>query len=60
MHSNKINDTNPPYHQGLEYFDLFLVHFPISLQYVDPKDKYPPEWWGLDGGVHPSKSTPPY
>jgi len=37
---------------GIDYFDLFLVHFPISLQYVDRKDKYPPEWWGLDGGVH--------
>ncbi|KAK7465411.1 hypothetical protein VKT23_005389 [Stygiomarasmius scandens] len=37
---------------GLDHFDLFLVHFPIALQYVEPKDKYPPEWWGLDGGVH--------
>ncbi|KAF7792643.1 hypothetical protein EIP86_003740 [Pleurotus ostreatoroseus] len=39
---------------GIEYFDLFLMHFPISLEYVDPKDKYPPEWWGLDGKVHPT------
>lgn len=37
---------------GIDYFDLFLVHFPVSLQYVEPKDKYPPEWWGLDGKVH--------
>ncbi|KAF5368565.1 hypothetical protein D9758_002241 [Tetrapyrgos nigripes] len=37
---------------GLDYFDLYLIHFPVSLQYVEPKDKYPPEWWGLDGGVH--------
>lgn len=38
---------------GLEYFDLYLIHFPISLEDVDISAKYPPEWWGLDGGVHP-------
>jgi len=26
-------------------FDLFLVHFPIALKYVDPATRYPPEWW---------------
>ncbi|KIJ46472.1 hypothetical protein M422DRAFT_46191 [Sphaerobolus stellatus SS14] len=31
-------------HWGLDYFDLYLVHFPISLKYVDPKVRYPPEW----------------
>ncbi|KAH8099360.1 Aldo/keto reductase [Cristinia sonorae] len=39
---------------GIEYFDLFLVHFPISLEYIEPSVKYPPEWWGLDGKVHPA------
>ena len=39
---------------GLDSFDLFLVHFPVSLEYVKPEDKYPPEWWGLDGKCHPS------
>ncbi|KAJ4485046.1 putative D-xylose reductase [Lentinula edodes] len=34
---------------GLDYFDLFLIHFPIALQYVDPAHRYPPEWWGDDG-----------
>jgi len=29
---------------GLEYFDLFLIHFPISLKYVDPATRYPPGW----------------
>jgi len=29
---------------GLEYFDLFLIHFPISLGYVDPAERYPPGW----------------
>ncbi|ESK90923.1 d-xylose reductase [Moniliophthora roreri MCA 2997] len=33
---------------GIDYFDLYLVHFPISLAYVDPKHRYPPEWWGDD------------
>ncbi|THH10982.1 hypothetical protein EW145_g969 [Phellinidium pouzarii] len=37
---------------GIDYFDLFLVHFPIALQYVDPAHRYPPEWWGDDKKVH--------
>ena len=27
---------------GIDYFDLYIVHFPIALKYVDPKDRYPP------------------
>lgn len=34
---------------GLEYFDLFLIHFPVSLKYVDPAERYPPGWNGADG-----------
>jgi diketogulonate reductase-like aldo/keto reductase len=41
--SKQLNDW------GLEYFDLLLIHFPCSLQYVDPAHRYPPEWWGDDG-----------
>jgi len=37
---------------GLDYFDLYLVHFPVSLAYVDPSHRYPPEWFGDDGKVH--------
>merc|ERR1719163_988497 len=29
---------------GLEYLDLYLIHFPIHLKYVDPEVRYPPEW----------------
>merc|ERR1711939_472899 len=29
---------------GLDYIDLYLIHFPISLAYVDPSVRYPPEW----------------
>jgi len=37
---------------GLDYFDLYLIHFPVSLKYVDPDHCYPPEWFGDDGKVH--------
>ncbi|MHC2068729.1 aldo/keto reductase [Bremerella sp. T1] len=30
---------------GLDYVDLYLVHFPISLKYVPFEDRYPPEWF---------------
>ena len=33
---------------GLDYFDLFLIHFPVALEYVDPAHRFPPEWWGDD------------
>lgn len=29
---------------GLDYLDLYLVHFPIALEYVDFALRYPPEW----------------
>ena len=28
----------------LEYLDLYLIHFPISLMYVPFEKRYPPEW----------------
>ena len=28
----------------LDYLDLYLIHFPIALRYVDFDDRYPPEW----------------
>jgi D-xylose reductase len=36
----------------LEYLDLYLVHFPIALKYVDFDDRYPPDWL-YDLGAHP-------
>ncbi|KAI9776088.1 MAG: NAD(P)H-dependent D-xylose reductase (XR) [Geoglossum umbratile] len=43
---------------GTEYFDLFLMHFPISLEYVDPSIRYPPGWY-YDGQaeVRPGTAT---
>ena len=29
---------------GLDYLDLYLVHFPIALEYVPIEERYPPEW----------------
>ncbi|KAF4981241.1 hypothetical protein FZEAL_2929 [Fusarium zealandicum] len=28
----------------IDYFDLFLIHFPVALEYVDPEVRYPPGW----------------
>ncbi|MEX0963971.1 MAG: aldo/keto reductase [Pseudohongiellaceae bacterium] len=38
---------------GVDYLDLYLIHFPISLQFVEFEARYPPEW------IHdPSAATP--
>jgi diketogulonate reductase-like aldo/keto reductase len=29
---------------GLDYIDLYLIHFPISLKFVPIEKRYPPEW----------------
>eukprot|EP00804_Cyclotella_cryptica_P024776 CCRYP_001744-RC/>CCRYP_001744-RC protein AED:0.10 eAED:0.10 QI:259/1/1/1/1/1/7/113/645 len=34
---------------GLDYVDEFLIHFPISMEYVPIEVKYPPEWTNLNG-----------
>lgn len=30
---------------GLEYLDLYLIHFPIAQRYVPIDQRYPPEWF---------------
>lgn len=42
---------------GIEYFDLFIVHFPISLKYVDPSVRYPPGFHNEEGKVELGKAT---
>ena len=29
---------------GVNYLDLYLIHFPISLKFVPNETRYPPEW----------------
>ena len=29
---------------GLDYLDLYFIHFPISLKFVPFDVRYPPEW----------------
>lgn len=29
---------------GLDYLDLYLIHFPIALKFVPIETRYPPEW----------------
>jgi len=43
---------------GIDYFDLYLIHFPVALEYVDPSVRYPPGWH-YDGKseVRPSKAS---
>ncbi|MEN7341309.1 MAG: aldo/keto reductase [Pseudomonadota bacterium] len=30
---------------GLEYLDLYLIHFPIALEFVPFEERYPAEWF---------------
>ncbi|KAF7303322.1 Aldo-ket-red domain-containing protein [Mycena kentingensis (nom. inval.)] len=45
-------------HWGIDYFDLFLVHFPVALKYVDPAERYPPMWWAADMKTVTLQDTP--
>jgi D-xylose reductase len=33
----------------LSYLDEYLIHFPISMEFVPFEKKYPPEWTNMDG-----------
>lgn len=43
---------------GIDYFDLYIVHFPVALKYVDPKVRYPPGW-NYDGKSEVQLSNAP-
>ena len=34
---------------SLDYLDEYLIHFPISMEYVPFDAKYPPEWTNMEG-----------
>jgi D-xylose reductase len=44
---------------GIEYFDLYIVHFPVALKYVPPEVRYPPGWTHSeeDGDVQLSNAS---
>jgi len=42
--------------QGVDYFDLYIIHFPLAIKYVDPKVRYPPSWNDEDGKITPIKA----
>jgi len=42
---------------GLEYLDLYLIHFPISLKYVPMEERYPPEWGNMEQDPVPVHET---
>ena len=39
---------------GLDYLDLYLVHFPIALKHVPIDERYPPEWLHDPDSANPS------
>lgn len=42
---------------GLDYVDLYLIHFPIALKFVPFEDRYPPEWFYDPGAAQPGLVT---
>ena len=38
---------------GLDHLDLYLIHFPIALEYVSPEVRYPPGWFDDPGAASP-------
>ncbi|KAF2270276.1 Aldo/keto reductase [Lojkania enalia] len=30
---------------GVDYFDIYYIHFPVALKYVPPEMRYPPGWF---------------
>lgn len=36
---------------GLGYIDLYLIHFPVALEYISPEERRYPAWWMDDKGT---------
>ena len=42
---------------GLDYLDLYLIHFPIHLKYISPEERYPPGWFFDPSAEQPCMET---
>ncbi len=42
---------------GLDYLDLYLVHFPICLTYVPIEERYPPGWYADPQAANPKMQS---
>jgi len=40
-----------------DYLDLYLIHFPIALKYVDFDTRYPPEWFFDPDAANPKMAS---
>ncbi|KAK7518791.1 NADP-dependent oxidoreductase domain-containing protein [Phyllosticta citriasiana] len=43
---------------GLGYIDLYLIHFPVALKYIDPSIRQYPAWWMDDAGTIETERVP--
>ncbi|WP_437231199.1 aldo/keto reductase [Planctomicrobium sp. SH661] len=43
----------------LDYLDLYMIHFPISLKYVSPEKRYPAGWVHDPDAAHPQMEEDP-
>ncbi|MEL6546198.1 MAG: aldo/keto reductase [Myxococcota bacterium] len=43
----------------LEVLDLYMIHFPIALKYVDFEERYPPEWVANPDAERPTMAVDP-
>ena len=37
----------------LDYLDLYLIHFPIALEFIPFEERYPPEWFFAPEEINP-------
>ena len=42
---------------GIDYFDIYYIHFPIAIKYVDPSVRYPPGFFYEGDKVVMSKAS---
>ncbi|RFU36210.1 hypothetical protein B7463_g80, partial [Scytalidium lignicola] len=43
---------------GLSYIDLFLIHFPCALEYINPEERKYPAWWMDEAGTVKKAKVP--